>query len=122
MLLHEISEANAASLLVRTPVPPYKVFLIAPFQNPLDILPLLLPCVDQAAEGILSLVGECCPSKEVVIAVQEAIEHVESSLNEEDTEEERKLSRTLPNQLITLVGLLTACEYFTTLIILADPE
>jgi hypothetical protein len=67
-------------------------------------------------------VEECSSSKEVIIAVQEAIERVESSLDEEDAAEEPKLSRTLPSQLTILVGLLTACEYLTTLINLADAE
>lgn len=87
-LLHEISQANAASFL-----------------NPLDTLPLLLSCVDQAAQDILSLMGECSAPKEVIIAVQEAIEHVESSLDQDDIDEEKNLSRSLPNQIITLVGL-----------------
>ena len=81
-------------------------------QNPLDALPLLLPCADQAAQDILSLVGECSSSKELVIAVQEAIERVESSLDGDDVDEETTLARTLPSQLITLVELLTACGCF----------
>lgn len=54
--------------------------------------------------------GECSAPKEVIIAVQEAIEHVESSLDQDDIDEEKNLSRSLPNQIITLVGLYASCE------------
>jgi hypothetical protein len=67
--------------------------------------------VDKAGQDILSLMGECSPSKEVVIAVQEAIERVESSLNDDDVnDDEQNHLSSLPSQLITLVGLYASCE------------
>jgi hypothetical protein len=56
--------------------------------------------------------GECSPPKEVVIAVQEAIEHMQSSLNEDDVNYAQNHSSSLPSQLITLVGLYASCECF----------
>jgi hypothetical protein len=106
-LLHEISQANAASFIVRTHVLPSDAasHRLSNDQSPLDTLPILLPCVDQAAQDILALMGEWSASKEVVIAVQEAIERMESSFDEDDVDDKIKLCRSLPSQLITLVEL-----------------
>lgn len=49
--------------------------------------------------------GKYSVSKEVVMAVQEAIERMESSLEENDDG-----SLSLPSQLITLVELYASCE------------
>jgi len=66
--------------------------------------------------------GECSASKEVVIAVQEAIEHMESSFDEDEVDDEKNLSPSLPGQLITLVGLYASCECLIALMKLADAK
>jgi hypothetical protein len=55
--------------------------------------------------------GKHSASKEVVMAVQEAIERVESSV-----EEEEEGSPSLPSQLITLVELYASCESLIVLL------
>ena len=54
------------------------------FQDPLNSIPLLLSYDDPAVGDLLSLIGECCSKKEVVIAVQEAVERPEVSSNSDD--------------------------------------
>ncbi|KAF8621780.1 hypothetical protein AX15_007516 [Amanita polypyramis BW_CC] len=46
--------------------------------SPLDTLSVLLPSKDPAAKDIIGLISECSSAKEVVIAVQEALERLES--------------------------------------------
>ncbi|RDB27543.1 hypothetical protein Hypma_003813 [Hypsizygus marmoreus] len=97
-VFHEISQAGAASLL-----------------DPLTVLPLLLPRKDPSAKDILALIGECCPAKEVIIAVQEAIEQLEISYDKDEEDENgddddtalNDLSR--PGQLVTLVEVYSSC-------------
>lgn len=45
------------------------------------MLPVLLPCDDPTAQEILAVIGECGSPKEVVMAVQEAIEKLEGLLD-----------------------------------------
>ena len=46
------------------------------------MLPVLFPCNDTTtARGIMAVIGECGSAKEVVMAVQEAIEQLERLLN-----------------------------------------
>ncbi|TDL19556.1 hypothetical protein BD410DRAFT_726943 [Rickenella mellea] len=47
----------------------------------LHVVPLLVKCPDEAATEILALLGECGNAKEVVIAVQEAMEHLREELS-----------------------------------------
>jgi len=89
-------------------------------QDPLNSIPLLLSCDDPAAGDLLSLIGECCSAKEVVIAVQEAVERLEVSLNSDDDKFE-EVEQKVPQQaapspvarLCILTGLYAACELFS---------
>ncbi|KAF9482730.1 hypothetical protein BDN70DRAFT_892362 [Pholiota conissans] len=83
--------------------------------DPLNALPVLLPYNDPAARNIISVIGECGSAKEVVMAVQEAVERLQRTLetekDEEEAEEETKATEgaaktTTPvGQLLILVGL-----------------
>ncbi|KDR72651.1 hypothetical protein GALMADRAFT_252818 [Galerina marginata CBS 339.88] len=89
------------------------------YLDPLNTLPLLLTCDDQGARDIISVIGECSSAKEVVIAVQEAAERLEHSLEadeegdgepeeqakeaEEPPEKTKRIS--ISNQLIALMDI-----------------
>ncbi|KAJ7727745.1 hypothetical protein B0H16DRAFT_249781 [Mycena metata] len=76
--------------------------------DPLSMLPHLLPSSQVAAKNLITLIGECGSAKEVVIAVQESLERVDSALNLEMEEEEEHddASRASPtDQLISLISL-----------------
>ena len=45
------------------------------------MLPVLLPCSDPTARDIMAIIGDCGSPKEVVMAVQEAIEQLERLLD-----------------------------------------
>ncbi|KAG6844141.1 hypothetical protein H0H87_009484 [Tephrocybe sp. NHM501043] len=92
-IAHEIFTADAASLL-----------------DPLDTLPVLLPCKDPAAREILSFIGECGSAKETLMAIQEAAERLISSIDKED-EDGDITPLSFPSQLVILVDLYTACAY-----------
>ena len=47
----------------------------------MNTLPVLLPCNDPIARDIIAVIGECGSPKEVVMAVQEAIEQLEHLLD-----------------------------------------
>ncbi|KAF8636997.1 hypothetical protein AX17_003110 [Amanita inopinata Kibby_2008] len=64
---HLIHNSNVASLL-----------------DPLNTFPILLPSKDPAAREITSLLSECSPAKEVVMAVQEAVERIEHLEHQDD--------------------------------------
>ena len=88
-----------------------------------DPLQLLLSCDDPAAGDLLSLIGECCFVKEVVIAVQEAVERLEVSFNSDDDgfeEVEQKSPRHAASSSVVclsiLTGLYAGCEPFSFLI------
>ncbi|KAF8189305.1 hypothetical protein BJ912DRAFT_967076 [Pholiota molesta] len=57
------------------------------YLDPLNALPVLLPYDDPAARDILSVIGECGSAKEVVMAVQEAVERLQRTLEIEDEED-----------------------------------
>jgi hypothetical protein len=82
-------------------------------QDPLQIIPLLLPCPDPAAEDIISLLGECSSPKEVVIAVQESIERISITLSSEQEETDRELVKP-HTQLLRLVSLYGSGNPFST--------
>lgn len=48
------------------------------------MLPVLLPCNDPAARDILTVIGECGSAKEVVMAIQEAVEQLERLLGSDE--------------------------------------
>ncbi|KAF7328900.1 hypothetical protein MVEN_02519700 [Mycena venus] len=73
--------------------------------DPLGILPYLIPSRQPAAKNLISLVGECASAKEVVIAVQEILERLESALNEEEDDTEDSISEDPSEQLISLIRL-----------------
>ena len=52
------------------------------------MIPLLLPCDDIEARNIIALIGNCCSAREVVMTVQEAMEHLERTLGKEDDNED----------------------------------
>ena len=90
------------------------------FQDPLNLIPLLLSCDDPAAGDLLSLIGECCFMKEVVIALQEAVGRLEVSFNSDDDgfeEVEQKVPQQAASspvvRLSILTGLYAACELFS---------
>lgn len=64
-----------------------------------------------AAKSLISLIGECGNSKEVVIAVQEILERVESDFGlemEDDNEKEDHSKESPADQLISLILLYNA--------------
>ena len=60
----------------------------------------------------MNLLGESCPAKEVIIAVQEAIERLVSvyDTGEDKFEVESNETLSVPTQLATLVGLYASCK------------
>ena len=91
------------------------------------MLPVLLPCNDPTARDIMAVIGECGSAKEVVMAVQEAIERIPNS-NEavgdnddqqtrSDEKEEcpsiaRKCNLNSPTtQLTILIDLFSSCKF-----------
>lgn len=93
--------------------------------DPLNMLPILLPCNDPAARDIMAVVGECGSAKEVVMAVQEAVEQLERLLDsfgdddaqqsddkEERTSLEGKFKLNSPTtQLTILIELYGSCKF-----------
>lgn len=71
---------------------------------------------NQAARNIIALMSECSSAKEVLIAAQEAVERVESSLSfesddQDDTEvEDQHENLPLPSQLVILVAMYASSE------------
>ena len=93
------------------------------WQDLLNSIPLLLSCDDPAAGDLLSLIGECCFVKEVVIAIQKAVERLEVSFNSDDDgfeEVEQKSHQQAASSpvvcLSILTGIYAACESFSFLI------
>ncbi|GLB39205.1 putative uncharacterised protein family, YAP/Alf4/glomulin [Lyophyllum shimeji] len=94
-IAHEIAQGGGASLL-----------------EPLDVLPILLPLRDPAAKEVLALMGECSSAKEVVMAIQEAIERMRAAYEGEDEDEVGRGDQwtlSYPSQLTILVELYSAC-------------
>ena len=52
----------------------------------MNTIPVLLPCNDPAARDILAVIGECGSVKEVVMAVQEAVEQLERLLGSDEAD------------------------------------
>jgi hypothetical protein len=88
----------------------------------LNTLPVLLPCNDPIARDIMTVIGECGSAKEVVMAVQEAVEQLERLLDSDgevgdnDDKEECPLyaGKSKPNppttQLTILIDLYGSCK------------
>ncbi|KAF9525400.1 hypothetical protein CPB83DRAFT_897004 [Crepidotus variabilis] len=81
------------------------------YLDPLDMLPILLPCSDPAAAEIVSLIGECGSAKEVVIAAQEAAERLRRSFELDGEDEENQDAQPIDDyenqsrQLFALINL-----------------
>ncbi|KAF8872735.1 hypothetical protein BD779DRAFT_1679562 [Infundibulicybe gibba] len=95
---HEIKLSHLYHLVTKT--------CSARLLDALNTLPLLVPSRDPGARDILSLIGECCSAKEVVMAVQETIERLGSATDSEDDDEAVALP--LSSQLATCVELYTS--------------
>jgi len=91
-IYHAISISGSASLLVCTPLSTsYHNSYHSPSplpQDPLNTLQLLVPCRDEAAKRIMTLISENCSAKEVVITVQEAVERLETVLSSESDDDD----------------------------------
>ena len=68
----------------------------------------MLPAQGEAAREILALAGNHCSAKEVIIAIQEAVERIQNYFSDEDDDEDSGLS--LVGQLDTLVSLYSSCK------------
>ncbi|KAJ7096637.1 hypothetical protein B0H15DRAFT_920983 [Mycena belliarum] len=84
-----------------------------PDEDPLSILPYLIPCSKPSAKSLIALIGECGSPKEIVIAVQECLERVEIALSRDMDEEEEKdddddTNASPADQLISLIILYSA--------------
>ncbi|KAJ6510556.1 hypothetical protein C8R45DRAFT_964498 [Mycena sanguinolenta] len=75
--------------------------------DPLSLLPYLLPSRQPAAKSLIALIGECGNAKEVMIAVQEILERVQSALDEEDDTDD-SVNESPSGQLISLIHLYTS--------------
>lgn len=78
------------------------------------MIPTILPAHGEAARDIMTLVGNNCSVKEVIIAIQEAVERIQSSLYSEDDDEEERTS--FVAQLDSLISLYASCEFEDQLI------
>lgn len=82
----------------------------------------LLSTRDPAAREMITLIGDYSSAKEVIIAVQESVERIETSLSaESDEDEEQKEERSLVDQLDILISLYSSgefmfCSHFSALI------
>ncbi|KAF7289832.1 hypothetical protein MIND_01357500 [Mycena indigotica] len=76
--------------------------------DPLAILPPLLRTRRPGANDLISLVGECASAKEVVIAIQEALEGVARILAAEDDGDEPNEKSSPVEQLLSVVQLSTS--------------
>ena len=74
------------------------------------MLPVLLPCNDPTAQDIMAVVGECGSAKEVVMAVQEAIEQLERLLTSDEAVGDSELNSPT-TQLTILIDLYGSCKF-----------
>jgi hypothetical protein len=70
------------------------------------VLPVLVNCKDTSSEDLLSLVAECTSAKEVIIAAQEALEQLNMTLDNYDSEAEDEESQTSLDPTARLIRLL----------------
>ncbi|KAH7882477.1 hypothetical protein F5I97DRAFT_1931647 [Phlebopus sp. FC_14] len=74
------------------------------YLEPLDVLPTLLPCQEEGSTELVHICGMNSNPKEIMIVVQEAIEHLRSILNEEDDDPELRVA-----SLQRIIGVLRLC-------------
>ena len=76
------------------------------------MIPTLLPVQGEAVKEIMILVGDYCSAKEIIIAVQEAVERIQISLStQSDEDEEERKGPSLVVQLDILTALYSSCEF-----------
>ncbi|PPQ63456.1 hypothetical protein CVT24_004988 [Panaeolus cyanescens] len=75
------------------------------YLDPLHLIPLLVPSSDNSAGDVLALIGECGSPKEVIIAVEEALERLRHELEVEEDEDMGPHKASLSAQLGTLLDL-----------------
>jgi hypothetical protein len=74
----------------------------------------LLPAQGKSAKQMMSLIGDYCSAKEVVIAVQESVERIQMSLSaESDEDEEQGKVLSLVGQLDVLIALYSSCKFIS---------
>jgi hypothetical protein len=71
----------------------------------LEIIPILLSEPAQAAQDILSLVGECGNAKEILLVTQELLERMRSVYDSDVSEGVMNI----PCQLVRLIDLYSSC-------------
>ncbi|TFY66849.1 hypothetical protein EVG20_g4242 [Dentipellis fragilis] len=75
--------------------------------DPLNNLPHLLPCRDDAASDLLTLMAECGSAKEVIMACQEVVERLNAAPDDDDVDvDEHKLP--LAGQVSRILSLYTS--------------
>lgn len=74
-------------------------------QEPLDVLPVLLPCHHDGAMDLIRICALNSSAKEVLIVVQEAIEYLQTRLNHEEHEEEND-----PDFVQRAIGIVALCS------------
>lgn len=73
------------------------------YQDPLNIVHILLSCPKDGVDELLSLVANSCSPKEVIIAAQEFSERLEARFEEEDADSTGHASYLA--QLVRLINL-----------------
>jgi len=74
-------------------------------QEPLDVLPVLLPCRHDGAMDLIRICALNHSPKEVMIVVQEAIEYLHTRLNPDEGAEEDENGADLVQRVIGIVSL-----------------
>lgn len=72
------------------------------------MIPIILPVQGEAARDIIALVGNNCIAKEVIIAIQEAVEWIHLLYSEDDDGE---MQISLVSQLDSLISLYASSEF-----------
>jgi hypothetical protein len=101
-----ISRYEFAAYLVipRLPLPRIRIDVF--LQEPLDVLPVLLPCSHDGATDLIRLCADKNSPKEVMLVLQEAIECLQTCLNhDEDDEEEND-----PDLAQRTIGVVLLCS------------
>jgi hypothetical protein len=75
------------------------------------VITALLPVRGEAAKKIMALAGDNCSAKEIIIAVQEAVERIQNSFSHESDEDEEENTLSLVDQLCTLISLYSSCKF-----------
>jgi uncharacterized protein YoaH (UPF0181 family) len=76
------------------------------------VIPVLLTTQDEAVKEIMDLIANSCSTKEIVIAVQEAVERIQNDFASGwDEDEGQESGMSLVVQLGTLIFLYSSCEF-----------